>query len=93
MENLLGAHSHGTHGVQLGILQPVYYRHIYKYCADKFAWFARAVLDIKAEGKTKEALALAGIDALEALIKNANLPLSFHAVPAGRCQKKRLWKL
>ena len=23
MENLLGAHSHGTHGVQLGILQPV----------------------------------------------------------------------
>lgn len=78
MENLLGAHSHGTHGVQLGILQPVYYRHIYKYGADKFAWFARAVMDIDAEGKTKEELALAGIDALEVLIKNANLPLSFH---------------
>ncbi len=31
---LLGAHSHGTHGVQLGILQPVYYRHIYKYGAE-----------------------------------------------------------
>lgn len=77
IENLLGAYSHGTHGIQLAILHPVYYKHIYKNGLDKFTWFAQAVFDVKTEGKDKEQIALEGIEALQQLIIDANLPTRF----------------
>lgn len=76
MENLLGAHSHGTHGTQLAIIMPKYYRLICKDGAEKFAWFANAVLDVDKNGKTDLELALEGIDVLEKLISDAGLPSS-----------------
>ena len=76
MENLLCAHSHGTHGTQLAIIHPIYYKHIYKYGAEKFAWFAKAVLDVDGTNKTDEEVALEGINALQQLIIDASLPTS-----------------
>lgn len=77
MENLLGAHSHGTHGIQLAVIMPKYYRLICKDGAEKFAWFANAVLDIDKSGKTDYELAVEGINALEKLISDSGLPSSF----------------
>ncbi len=76
IENMLGAFSHGTHGKQLAVLQPVYYRTIYSSDIEKFARFARTVVDVKSEDDNEAALL--GLDALEALIRDAGLKTSFH---------------
>lgn len=77
MENLLGAYSHGTHGKQLAVIHPIYYRHIYNDAAGKFAWFAEAVFDVERSGRSDEQVALEGIEKLEQLIIDAKLPTSF----------------
>jgi len=76
IENMLGAYSHGTHGSQLAVLQPVYYRYIYKSDLRKFARFARNVMGVTGIGDDEEA-ARKGIEALEQLIKDANLATTF----------------
>lgn len=76
IENALGAYSHGTHGKQLAVIQPAYYRAVYKSEVYKFARFARVVMDITEEGND-ERIALKGIEALERLIKDANLATTF----------------
>lgn len=78
IENMLGAYSHGTHGSQLAVLQPVYYRHIYQADPAKFARFAINVMGIDNTNKTDSEIALAGIETLEALIRDAGLATSFH---------------
>lgn len=74
MEHQLGAYTNCNHGCGLAVLHPTYYRHIYKYGLPKFVRFAQNVWNIPRNGKTDEALALAGIDALEAFIKEIGLP-------------------
>lgn len=74
MENLLCAHSHGTHGTQLAIIQPVYYRYIYQFGLEKFAWFAKAVFDVNTDEKTNEEVALEGLNQLQQLITDTKLP-------------------
>lgn len=76
IENALGAYSHGTHGKQLAVIQPAYYRAVYKNEVYKFARFARVVMGITEEGND-ENIALKGIEALEQLIKDANLATTF----------------
>ncbi len=76
IENTLAAYSHGTHGRQLAVLQPVYYRHIYKAAPERFAAFARNVMGVSCSGCDEEAAA-DGLDILENLIKNAGLAASF----------------
>ena len=58
----------------MAVLHPVYYRHIYRNGVEKFSRFARNVWKIREQGKTDAELAEAGIDALEAFIKEAGLP-------------------
>lgn len=58
-----------THGMTLAGISVAYYRHVMKYGLHRFARFAKVVWDIPAEGKTEEELASAGIDALDAWIK------------------------
>lgn len=65
MEHQLGAYTDCNHGFGLAVLQPVYYRHIYKDGLSKFARFAENVWEIPRDGRSDEALALAGLDALE----------------------------
>lgn len=74
MEHQLGAYTNCNHGAGLAVLHPVYYRHICKDGARKFARFATEVWDISKDGKTEEQLALAGVEALADFIKEIGMP-------------------
>lgn len=74
IEHQLGAYTDCNHGCGLAVIQPVYYRHIYKDGLDKFVRFATSVWNISADGKSAEKVALEGIEALENFIKKIGLP-------------------
>lgn len=74
MEHQLGAYTDCGHGQGMAVLHPSYYRHIYRDGLSKFARFAVNVWGISPEGKSQEELARAGIDALEAFIRDMGLP-------------------
>lgn len=74
IEHQLGAYTDCNHGQGLAVIHPVYYKHIYKDGLSKFARFAVNVWGISPKGKSDEALALAGIDALADFIKECGLP-------------------
>lgn len=80
MEHQLGAYTNCNHGEGLSVLHPVYYRHIYKDGLNKFSQFAVNVWEISPDGKTKEQLALAGIDALAAFIREIGMPTALHEI-------------
>ncbi len=82
IENALGAFSHGTHGKQLAVLQPVYYRAIYQSDVKRFAGFARNVMGICETGSDEE-IAAKGLDALEKLIKDAGFAITFSELGYG----------
>jgi len=74
IEHQLGAYTDCNHGQGLAVIHPVLYRHIYKDGVVKFARFAKEVWNISETGKTEEALALEGIQALADFIKEIGLP-------------------
>lgn len=76
IENALGAYSHGTHGQQLAVIQPAYYRAVYNGDMSKFARFSRVIMEIH-DKDSEENIALKGIEALEKLIKEAQLSTTF----------------
>ena len=76
IENALGAYSHGTHGQQLAVIQPAYYRAVYKGDISKFARFSRVIMEIH-DKDSEENIALKGIEALVELIKEAQLSTTF----------------
>ena len=65
----IGAYTDATHGMTLSAVSPAYYRHIMPHGLEKFARFARTVWEVSVEGRTPEELAAAGIDALEAWMR------------------------
>lgn len=76
MEHQLGAYTNCNHGAGLAVLHPAYYRYICSSGKKKFARFATEVWGISPENKTKEELALAGVEALADFIKEIGLPTS-----------------
>lgn len=76
MEHQLGAYTDCNHGQGMAVLQPVYYRHIFEDGIGKFVRFAECVWGISPEGKKREELAEAGIDALVEFIREVGLPTS-----------------
>lgn len=76
IENALEAYSHGTHGQQLAVIQPAYYRAVYKGDISKFARFSRVIMEIH-DKDSEENIALKGIEALVELIKEAQLSTTF----------------
>lgn len=74
MEHQIGAYTDCNHGQGMAVLQPSYYRHIYRDGLGKFARFARNVWMIQQEGKSDEELAKEGIEALEGFIREVGLP-------------------
>lgn len=74
MEHQLGAYTNCNHGYGLAVLQPVYYRHIYKDGLEKFMRFAKNVWQISRGTKSDEELARAGVEALADFIKEIGLP-------------------
>ncbi len=65
----IGAYTDATHGMTLSGISVAYYRFIMKYGLKRFARFARVVWEVPSEGKNDEQLAIEGIDALAAWIK------------------------
>lgn len=77
IENMLAAYTHVTHGLQLAILQPVYYDHIVEDGPEVFARFATNVMEVNPEGKTQIEIAREGIEKLREFIQCLKLPATF----------------
>lgn len=82
IEHQLGAYTDCAHGMGLAAISLPYYRHIYSYGIDKFVRFATEVWGVSPKGKTKDEIALAGIDALEAFIKECGIVTSLRDLGA-----------
>lgn len=82
IEHQLGAYTDCAHGMGLAAISIPYYKHIYKYGVKKFARFAKVVWDIKEDNKTEEEVALEGVNALEAFIKNTGMVTSLKELGA-----------
>lgn len=65
IEHQLGAYTDCAHGMGLAAISLPYYRRIYSHGLDKFIRFAREIWGVSTEGKTKEAVAEEGLDAME----------------------------
>ncbi len=70
IEHQLGAYTDCNHNQGLTVIQPVYYRHILKDAEKKFTRFTKVIFN----ADTAEA----GLDALEALIRECGLPTKMH---------------
>lgn len=79
IENMLAAYTHATHGLQLAILQPVYYDHIVEDGPDVFARFAVNVMEVDPKGKTELEVAKEGIAKLREFVQCLELPSTFSA--------------
>lgn len=102
MEHQLSAYTNCNHGEGLAVLHPAYYRHIYKDGLGKFVSFARNVWQLDEKDaeeyrlssggsmSTEEALALAGIEALAGLIREAGLPSTLRELGFGEPEKALL---
>lgn len=91
MEHQLSAYTDCNHGEGLAVLHPVYYRHIYRNGLEKFVSFAVNVWGLREEDfENEEALALAGIEALEELIAAAGLPQTLRELGFGEREKAML---
>ncbi|MDS0527467.1 iron-containing alcohol dehydrogenase [Clostridium sp. SHJSY1] len=73
IEHQLGAYTDCAHGMGLAAISLPYYRYIYKFGLDKFVRFAKQVWAVDETGKTKEEIALAGIDAMENFMKECGI--------------------
>ena len=74
IEHQLGAYTDCNHGQGMAVLQPVYYRHIYKDGLKKFARFAANVWNVPKEGRSEEEMAESGIEKLTEFIHEIGLP-------------------
>ena len=84
MEHELSAFYDITHGVGLAILTPRWMRHILKKdptCAWRFVRFARNVWGLS--GDDEQALALAGIDALETFFRASGILMTLTELNIG----------
>ena len=78
----VGAVTDATHGMTLSAVALPYYRLIMPYGLKKFARFAANVWDIDAAGKTSEELAIAGLDAMEAWMREIGCVMSIRELGA-----------
>jgi alcohol dehydrogenase YqhD (iron-dependent ADH family) len=78
----VGAYTDATHGMTLAAVSLPYYKRILPYGVKKFARFAKYVWEITADGMTDEELAKAGLEAMEAWMKEIGLVLSIKELGA-----------
>ena len=72
----VGAHTDATHGMTLAAVALPYYRLVMPYGVEKFARFATNVWGVSPEGRTTEELAAAGLDAMEAWMREIGCVMS-----------------
>ncbi|WP_035236504.1 iron-containing alcohol dehydrogenase [Desulfobacter vibrioformis] len=73
IEHQLGAYTDCAHGMGLAAISLPYYRHIYPHGLDKFVRFATEIWGVSTQGKTKEAVAGEGIDAMEKFLNECGI--------------------
>ena len=78
----VGAHTDATHGMTLSAVALPYYRLIMPYGVEKFARFATSVWGISPEGRSTEELAAAGLDAMEAWMREIGCVMSISELGA-----------
>ena len=72
----VAAHTDATHGMTLAAVSMPYYRLIMPYSLKKFARYAKAVWDVRPEGKSDEQIAAEGLDRMEAWMKSTGLVMN-----------------
>jgi len=77
MEHQLGAYTDCNHGMGLSAMHARYYRYIAPQGKEKLAKMAQRVWGIDPAGRSELELANAGIDALEAFIREIGMPSNF----------------
>ncbi|MBQ4109534.1 MAG: iron-containing alcohol dehydrogenase [Clostridia bacterium] len=82
IEHQLGAYTDCPHGLGLAVISMPYYRYIYKDGIDKFVRFAENVWNVNTDSKTKDEIALEGIDCLEKFAKELGIPLTLRELGA-----------
>ncbi len=82
IEHQLGAYTDCAHGIGLAIISPAYYRYIYRYGLHKFVRYAKVVWGVEDKGQGDEAIALEGINRLEAFIAELGIPATLREVGA-----------
>lgn len=82
IEHQIGAYTDCPHGVGLAIVSIPYYKYIYKYGLDKFVRYAKNVWEVETDGKTKEEIALEGIERLADFIKELSIPTTLREIGA-----------
>ncbi|MBE5962811.1 MAG: iron-containing alcohol dehydrogenase [Lachnospiraceae bacterium] len=82
IEHQLGAYTDCAHGMGLAAISIPYYRYIYSYGLDKFVRFATEVWHVSAEGKTKDEIALEGLNCLESFIRECGMVTSLKELGA-----------
>ena len=91
MEHQLSAYTDCNHGEGLAVLHPAYYRHICRDGLLKFMSFAERVWGLRRDDfESDEALALAGIDALESFIREMGLPSTLRELGFGDAERALL---
>ncbi len=74
IEHQVGAYTDCPHGLGLAVVSIPYYKYIYQDGLDKFVRFAERIWNVVPSGKTKETIALEGIDALQNFIIELGIP-------------------
>lgn len=69
----ISAYTNSNHGNTLAVIQPNYYKRVYKHGISKFKKFALDVWEVNEEGKTDDEIAREGIDCLVNFIKSLSL--------------------
>lgn len=82
IEHQLGAYTDCAHGMGLATISLPYYRHIYPNGLDKFVRFAKEIWGVSTEGKTKEAVAEEGINAMEKFLNECGIVTSIKELGA-----------
>ena len=72
----VAAHTDATHGMTLAAVSMPYYRLIMPYGLKKFARYAKAVWDVRPEGKSGGQIAAEGLDRMEAWMKSIGLVMN-----------------
>ena len=72
----VAAHTDATHGMTLAAVSLPYYRLIMPYGLKKFARYAKAVWDVRPEGKSDGQIAAEGLDRMEAWMKSIGLVMN-----------------
>ena len=90
IEHQLGAYTDCAHGMGLAAISLPYYRHIYPYGLKKFVRFATEVWGVSPEGKSDDATAIEGLDAMENFMNDCRIVTSIEALGATKAMLPKI---